>query len=451
MPKQRYNHEMAEAFIRDARYARSLIFIREWNQFCIYENGHYRQLSTDDFRRIFYAFMREQFADANITMALVSDITEQIKASIPRVYDEYDSSYIAFTDRLYNLYTYEFEEFDESKVTIHTINSSSADLDKPTPIFQSFLNTTLVDDRRQTDHDLVMAIQEMMGFYMLNDLKAHAVFFLVGRGANGKSVLMNIIRNMIGKDYISALSLQALTTNNFAISGLIGKKVNLCAEEESKYLRSDRFKALISGDPTTAERKHETAFTFSPKTKYMFATNAMPSFDGINYGIRRRMKIIPFKRIFKPDEQDRSLTEKLLTEIPGIVKFALDGAKRLITNNYSFTAVKSIEEALVEFENITSSALMFFREKYVVSQNPSAFISLSDIYAEYLTWCTTNSKRPMSSHNFHRDIGDNIFEGEKTIIRYRGGITARGRNIEPLTELAPPTDLNDLDTAKIFD
>jgi len=448
---KRYNHEMAEAFIRDARYARSLIYIREWNQFCIYEAGHYRQLNSDDFRRIFYAFMREQFADANITMALVNDIIEQVKASLPRVYEEYDSDYIAFNDRLYNLYTYQFEEFDESKITIHYINCSSNELSTPCPQFKNFLETTLVDDNKIPDTGLITLIQEMMGFYMLNDLKAHAVFFLVGRGANGKSVLMNVVKNMIGKDYISALSLQALTTNNFAISGLIGKKVNLCNEEESKYLRSDRFKALISGDPTTAERKHEAAFTFSPTTKYLFATNAMPSFDGINYGIRRRMKIIPFKRIFKNEEQDKNLSDKLLTELPGIVQFALDGAKRLIENGYNFTATPSVEEALIEFENITSSALMFFRETYMINESKEQFVSSSDMYQEYTDWCTKNGKHPMSSHNFHRDLTDNIFDGTHAQTKSVNGHNTRGRYIQHLTEIQETIPVEYESANKLFD
>jgi putative DNA primase/helicase len=286
-----------------------------------------------------------------------------------------------------------------------------------------------VDEKGKTDEQLIVLVQEMLGYYLLNNLKAQAVFFLVGRGANGKSVLINVVEKMIGAEYVSAMSIQSLTMNNFATSGLIGKKVNLCNEEESKYLRSDRFKALISGDLIMGERKHENHFYFHPKTKYLFATNAMPTFDGINHGIRRRMQIIQFNRVFEPHEQDRDLSDKLQTEIGGIVGWALKGAQRLVSNGYRFSQSDNVDEAILSFENQTSSALAYFRENYEVSEDPNDFMSADEMYELYRQWCEKYGKKPMSEPVFGRDIGDNIFKGARSIIKWYGGQTRRGRPV----------------------
>ena len=301
------------------------------------------------------------------------------------------------------------------------------------PKFLEFLDTTLIKDSGRTDPELIKVVQEMFGFYLLNNLKAQTVFFLVGKGANGKSVMVRIIEKMIGTEFVSAMSIQNLTMNQFATSGLIGKKVNICNEEESKFLRSDKFKALISGDLIQAERKHERQFAFRPVTKYLFASNRLPSFEGVNFGIRRRMKIIPFKKVFEVEEQNKNLAEELLEELPGIIKWAIEGAKRLVEYNYQFADSAAVKKTLRDFENVTSSALMFFRRNY--KPDPDGFMGNMELYREYDTWCLENGKRPMSSISFHRDLSENIkIESE---VVWQHGKSTRGKKISMIRELVP--------------
>ena len=200
-------------------------------------------------------------------------------------------------------------------------------------------------------------------------------------------------------------------------------------------MRSDKFKALISGDYIHAERKFGAKFTFRPITKYIFACNKLPTFDGINYGIKRRLCIIPFNRVFKDFEQDKNLIDKLTVELPGIMDWAIKGAKKLTENNFVFTDAKLTRQSGIDFENETSSALMFFRDNYCVSETKEIFIDNMTLYREYTAWCQDNGKKPLSSQNFHSDIMHNI-EGLEAGIKFLPhlGKVVRGKYISKLEE-----------------
>lgn len=415
-------------------YDTDLLFCQAWDQFYIYDAGYYRQLMPNDLDEIVWRYIRAHFPELNITAQLIHDVIKQMKWAIHRKVDALHTPYIAFLDKLYNMDTFEFEDFHRDKIAVHRLNFKAAQTATATPHFLRYLQSTLVDDNGKPDAELINLVQEMFGYYLVNNLKAEAVFFLVGQGANGKSVMLRLLIDLIGKQYVSSFSIESLTTNKFAVANLIGKKINVCAEEESKYLRMDKFKALVSGEFMQGERKFGESFQFAPQTKYVFATNKMPTFDGINHGLRRRMKIIPFKRIFQPVEQNKHLSEDLQTELPGIIWWAIQGAKSLVEKNYEFLKAKAASEKLQEFEELSSSAIMFFREHY--EKDAESFISNTDLYKEYVLWCSDNGKHAMSSTIFHRELGDNLQVESK--VEWIGGKSVRGKKAKPIGSTAAP-------------
>lgn len=443
-----HNQEVAEGFLADDRYKKNLLYCRSWDTFFLYANGWYGQVDSRSMDYLIWEFSKNKYEALNLTAALVRDIVTQIKWMAPRQMEEITTPYIALNDVLVNMDTFEFEPFDRDRVAIHHIDCDSDKLNMPIPKFTAFLQTTLVTDDIKTDQELLTLVQEMFGYYLLNNLHAQVVFFLVGQGANGKSVMLHILEQMIGTHFVSAMSIQTLTLNQFATSGLIGKKVNICNEEESKYLRSDKFKALISGDLIQAERKYEGQFTFRPRTKYIFASNQMPTFDGINHGIRRRMMIVPFKRIFKPEEQRKTLVAELTTEVPGILQWALIGAKRLVKQNYQFSKSLAAAQSAEEFENYTSSAIMFFREGYV--HDIDGFMDNEDIYKEYQDWCSRTGKRPLSMTHFNRDLRDNLGVKQKTKWSTAKNKTVRGHCVSMRYDDPPPVELTFESITKTF-
>lgn len=57
-----------------------------------------------------------------------------------------------------------------------------------------------LDDIAKGDDELVSFIQRIMGYCLTGDTREHALFFLHGSGANGKSTLLNVLTQILG-DY----------------------------------------------------------------------------------------------------------------------------------------------------------------------------------------------------------------------------------------------------------
>jgi len=382
-----------------------LIYIKEIQSFAKYllNRGFYKIMKPEEFEKMVYTFMVSRYSQ-NITTAMTRDIMNQVKMQIANVRDNItDANYIAFNDKLLNLETLEYEDFNKDKVTFYKVGISSQDIgDYSQSNFIKFIREILVDKQGNYDQELEFLVQEMFGYCLLNTLESHASFFLVGDGNNGKSVLLALLREMVGPEYTTSMSIEYMTTNTFAKANLIGKKINICVEEESKYTRADQYKALVSGDEVMVEYKYGSSFAWKPTVKYIFATNKLPTFDGFNQGLLRRIKIIPCNYEVKRERQDTKLISKLLKEMHHIVSWSLDGAKRLINNGFQFTESKQSKAKLQEFAEQLSSGILFMRENYEEYENGQMWYE--DIYESYKLWCNKRGKKQMSYYNFFSDI-----------------------------------------------
>jgi putative DNA primase/helicase len=71
---------------------------------------------------------------------------------------------------------------------------------------------------------------------MTDTTKYQKAFFFVGRGNNGKSVLIDLIQAFVGKENCSAVKLHDLRNDRFIAAQLYGKTVNLYADMPSTGL-----------------------------------------------------------------------------------------------------------------------------------------------------------------------------------------------------------------------
>jgi putative DNA primase/helicase len=292
-----------------------------------------------------------------------------------------------------------------------------------TPNFKKFLNSSLVHPADYSpDESLILVTQEMFGSIFIDNLKASRAFFLYGEsGSNGKSTLTNLMRDVIGPGFHSSLSLMDLS-RVFGLSPLIGKKANIADELDDKFGSSKMFKQLVTGEPVGDQHKYGNHFTLYNRAKFIYSTNVLPTFDGLDGGLRRRVLIIPFYREFRDTDKDKdfNLADKLRGEIPGIIAWALEGAKRLMENGYRFTESKSITKMAEEFEDEASTPLRFFRDNYIVDETFKQFLPVQKLYEHYQMWMQLEgSKKVAGKRKFMRDITGVWRKAHTKAMRYR--------------------------------
>jgi len=123
-------------------------------------------------------------------------------------------------------------------------------------------------------------------------------------------------------------------------------------------------------------------------TKLVFLMNELPLLSDDSFGFERRLLILPFDKTFLPHEQDKDLPKKLANELEGILAWALDGLKRLIANNYTFTISESMQHAKELYFGVGNPIEKFIEE--CVIAEPSHVMDARDLMNAYSIWMTHN-------------------------------------------------------------
>lgn len=396
-----------------ADFGKNLAYFSSFKLFAIYSNGSYNIKTPEEMYREIYSYSVKNHPGMLVSDHKVKDIYKQLEYGCERMFDTTSRDFIAFTDVLLSTVDFTTHPHDPDIPVIFSMPLNYQDVLKgDSKPFVDFLSSALVyeSDNKDKDTELVNLMQELFGYMLMGHIDAEMAFFFVGDGANGKGVTTTILTEMLGPEYILSMSIETLTTRQFATSALVGKRLNISNEEESKFIRSDKLKTLISGDMTTAERKFGKEFQFMPTSKFIFCSNNMPTFDDLNYGLRRRFKIIPFFRSLKPEERDVNLRRKLKENMTGVVRWAIEGARRLQENDLVFSSPEATIVAAKVFENDSSSVLRYLRETYVPgdgegeSATTSEFVCYKNLYTRYRSWCEDVGKRPLQFYNFKKDM-----------------------------------------------
>lgn len=413
--------ELVAMFLQkdDEHFKTHALFVSDQSCFYLWKNGVYEPLNDKEVMRMLWEFLSQLKADRlldtrfNITHKRVNGLLEALKLEHKNRCEHSFSPFLTFNDgKVIGMNTFFVMEADPQIYSFFKIDApSNVASEKPhCPKFEKFLREVLVyKDGKTPDEELIVFMQELFGYCLTSSIAAHAAFFFQGAGRNGKSVLLNVLRLLIGNQYISNMTMQTLTTDKFASSNLIGKKINIASEEESKFMRSDVFKGMVAGDPLTVERKYCNPTEMIPAVKFLFATNQLPVFDSTDVAIQERVFIIPFNRYFSESERNTNLINELKEEIGGIFGWALEGAKKIVAQGYKFSVPESMKEAKRVFAKEQSSVMTFFADNYTVTGNiDDDFVIKAEIYKKYKDWCSENKRQPKSDVNFFKDL-KNVF------------------------------------------
>lgn len=272
------------------------------------------------------------------------------------------------------------------------------------PRWKKFLDDVLPDDSLQ------ILLSEIFGYCLTPSVAFHKAFFLLGDGANGKSVVLDILESLLGAENCSALMLSDLN-ERFRLAELYGKLVNIVQEVEAKSLLADaKFKSVVAGGTLVGERKNQHPFKFRPFAKWVVACNALPASRDRSYGFLRRIVILPFEKTIPVEARNPNLaTELIEAELSGILNWAIGGYNHLMENE-KFTQPKAVQQALEEYKEFIDPVIMFMREKISSSEDGST--SLKKIYARYKLWCEDNGFKPVSSIALRKSV-EKAFQVER--------------------------------------
>jgi len=252
-----------------------------------------------------------------------------------------------------------------------------------------------------------LTLQELAGYCLWRGYPIHKAFMLVGIGRNGKSTILKVIIELIGRENAISIPLHELEGYRFSRGNLYGKAANICADLPDRALKfTGMFKQLCGGDPITANIKFKGQFTFYNTAKLVFACNKVPENKGDDTdAFFARWCIITFPNQFLEGDPktDINIFEKLTTpeNLSGILNWALDGLERLMKNR-AFSSTEGIDESRKQYLRASAPVKAFAMDMLVNA--PGEVITKSDLYRDFIKYCKRLNLPSMGKYKFGREL-----------------------------------------------
>lgn len=270
------------------------------------------------------------------------------------------------------------------------------------------------------DVELADYLRRAVGYSITGVIREHVLFFLYGSGRNGKTVMLNTLFGTLG-DYANEIDSDLLISQNFAqhptgLTELEGRRMVAADEaDDGRRLAEAQVKKLTGGNPIQARRMGKDFYTFRPTHHLFFAANHKPEIRGMDAGIWRRIKLIPFEVAFdlgvkggrKPDLE---LESKLVAERSGILNWMLRGCREWQEHGLDEPAV--IRRVVQDYQSEMDVLGSFIEETCV--PDADARVVLGPLYDEYKRWGEANNIAPLSKRKFSAQLGDRSFKTLKS-------------------------------------
>jgi putative DNA primase/helicase len=263
------------------------------------------------------------------------------------------------------------------------IASATYDPNVECPKFMSFLDRIMGGSA-----DLKGYLKRAVGYSLTGSTREQCFFIAHGSGANGKSVFLNLIRDLVGT-YGLNVPMDTLMTKaksggiNNDIARLNGARLVTAIEGETNQKMAESLvKQLTGGDKITARFLYHENTEFVPKLKIWMATNHKPQVSGNDPAIWRRIHLIPFKVMIPPEEQEKDLPTTLREEFSGILKWAIEGA--IEWNKVGLNPPAEVQSATEHYRSEMDTFSRFCGE--MINKKVGSTVAKSHLFVAYLQW-----------------------------------------------------------------
>ncbi len=283
----------------------------------------------------------------------------------------------------------------------------------------------------------VQLLKEITGYVLYKDYSIEKFWVFLGKGRNGKSQFLQMIRSLVGTENVSSLSLQKITEpNSFDRVSLWRKLVNLGGDISSRPIYdSDTLKGLTGNDEIETSRKHNSTLKFKNYAKLIFACNKLPIIIDKTNGMWDRVAFMTFPFRFEhktvldklPEkekmwckERKNNIVESIISdkkEMSGFLNWALEGLNELLKKgHYSDEGTRNVKEEYL----LKADSFAAFCKDMLISDY-DGMISKDNLRKIYTQYCKFHKLDSVSDKHIkeHLTIDWGVSEKQVTVDKIR--------------------------------
>jgi putative DNA primase/helicase len=306
--------------------------------------------------------------------------------------------------------------------------------------------------------ELPAYMRRLVGYGITGSTAEECFVFLHGDGKNGKSKFLGALIDTFkgvtkSTEFSTFESRVGVGQASPEVAALRGARL-VTASETEKYSRlaEGLIKQLTGGDPVTCRMLYGAPFTYVPSFLLLVAGNYKPAILSQDYGIWRRVKLVPFEASFRGAKADLNLAARLRAEREGILAWAVEGAAEWYA--HGLQEPTSIATATQDYRESEDRLAEFLAARCVREEGARvAPMAIRRAYAEWAEDAGLSRKEVLSGWALGVELESRKFTKDKRAGRW-GFNGLRLMSDEELqlaraAETVPPDD-DPTDTTDIF-
>jgi putative DNA primase/helicase len=318
---------------------------------------------------------------------------------------------------------------------ITRLANAKYDRNAKAPIFAGFLARIF-----RSNPALIPFMQRAIGYAATGSVREQCLFFLHGKGANGKTTLIDAVQFVLA-DYASKADPDLLMMRDGSpahptnVADLMGRRAVICAETaDGRRFDESKLKDLAGETRLKARFLYGDFFEFTATHKIFLYSNHKPLVRGTDYGFWRRMKLVPFIETIADDERDSDLSDKLKSEADGILNWIVDGAIAWYRNGPGVPA--EVTSATGDYRVEMDSIGAFIADCCMAGDKLLSYAK--DLYQAYSRWCDENGEHSLSQKRLGTALAERGYVSERC--SYSGLKKWRGIGLKSTQNTENPND-----------
>jgi len=282
------------------------------------------------------------------------------------------------------------------------------DVDVPAPVYDAMMEWA------QPDDDMRDYLHRWGGYSATGHIGEQKLQFWYGKGANGKSTVIDAWAHALG-DYAGSIGIETFLDQGIKKRGdaaspdlarLGGVRMLRASEpERGARLNEALIKAATGGEPMAVRALHKGFFELKPQFKLTIGGNYRPDIPGTDEGIWRRVKLVPWDSYRAEDERDDDLPNKLQREAAGIFARMMAGAVRWY--NDGLAEPEKVKAATQQYRDESDPLARFLR--LCTAMSVDGRIQSSRLYEVFVAWCKAAGEKEWSTKGFAKAMQDKGF------------------------------------------
>jgi putative DNA primase/helicase len=269
-------------------------------------------------------------------------------------------------------------------------------------------------------------VQRYHGYALTGQTGEQCLVFNYGTGSNWKSTFVEIIARIMGP-YCATIAFESLSGDakksgsqaSPDIARLPGARLVRASEpERGAQFKESLIKSLTGGEPMLTRNNFKDFFEFRPDFKLVLSGNHKPEIRGVDHGIWRRIKFVPWP-VTIADHEKRPMDDvlrELWEERSGILNWLIAGALDYLNNGLG--TPKEVVEATAEYREELDPVGNFVAQCVeTVPTKPDGSASSSvparAVYKAFVSWARHNAIRPWGEKTFAKAMTEKGFSKEQ--------------------------------------